>query len=414
MEDVQRIGAELADARTRRGWTLTDLAARSGVTRQSIAKIEDGHPRGEIGVVAQLADTLGLELAVQTRKSDRMSVMSRLRARTEKDSREAVLARGIYGSGSPEQLSDDVLAHRAAHLVTHWRRARRDSIYGWRLTGCQIPNPLRRALDERDPGSGDVLEFCRYEIPFLYLRLAVEHPGWLLEAPSGGIDESRRDLSWLVTKYANLAAPDHRGRLVSFTKRLPSRPDETWITKSDRALAALKPAVAQGVANVLSRELWGRWIVQDFRLYAFPHEHHASETEYFLTQAAGGGRGRYRGDPAFDAATYWPEAETELITDKQLELNVRRRLNRLIGSLADSTYGAKWDDDMYTLTRSLDIISMSAVAEILAAEVEPLSIDDEYQRSLAALTSDGGTEREAIRAAVVDAARRGRLQIVPS
>lgn len=64
MESVSRVGLALRAARERRGWTLTELAAHSGITRQSIAKIEEGHPRGEIGIVSQLANALGLELAV--------------------------------------------------------------------------------------------------------------------------------------------------------------------------------------------------------------------------------------------------------------------------------------------------------------------------------------------------------------
>lgn len=318
MESVSRVGLVLRAARERRGWTLTELAEHSGITRQSIAKIEEGHPRGEIGIVSQLASTLGFELAVLEipGSEHHMNLIGRLRARADKSSRESVLARGVYGSQLASQVPDDVLQHRALHLVRHWAHAARYS-NSWVLAGA-LPSQVYRILSAGDPTSPEVLNLCAYPMPYLFVRLAVEHPWWLATRPqtSATLDD-RRDLACIVAKYGTQPAPDHRGQLINHNKRIRTQAASTshWLSASSNALDALNPALAQEIANALARELWGRWILQDLQLHAFPHERGDDTTQYFVTDAPNGARGRYRGEPAFAAATHWPEAEAEQLAD---------------------------------------------------------------------------------------------------
>jgi len=59
------LGAVIRDAREQHGWTQTDLAHRSNVTRQWVIRMEKGrHNKAEIGLVLAVLNVLGLPLHV--------------------------------------------------------------------------------------------------------------------------------------------------------------------------------------------------------------------------------------------------------------------------------------------------------------------------------------------------------------
>lgn len=395
-----RIGHALETAREAKSWSLIDLAARSGVSRQSIAKIEAGHPRGEIGIVADIADALGLQLTVQERRSDRMGLIEKIRGNTDRASREAVLARGIYGAQVPSQLPDGLVEARAAHLTRQYAELRAN---GGSILFSTIPSQIREVLDERDPAAPALLELCEYSTAYLRVRLEIEHPCWV--RPIMGEDHTRGQLARVVAKYGTNPAPDERGRLIRPPRKLRSSPSSAggWFTEAERALSALKPDAAQRIANAVSRELWGCWIVQDLRVYAFPHERRHSATQYFVANSEGG-RGRYQGKPAYDAANSWPESEAAEATGRGRELSVRHALGDVIRQLAD-VYGKQWTDSMWTFGQSLDVLAMNATVAILSSEAAPETGDD-YERALTALIRAGSPTDSSVRTAVIDAARR--------
>lgn len=64
---ARRFGRIVVDARALRGITKTELARRSGVSRQMIAVVEDGDGNPTLDVLARLGDALRLEIEVRIR-----------------------------------------------------------------------------------------------------------------------------------------------------------------------------------------------------------------------------------------------------------------------------------------------------------------------------------------------------------
>lgn len=62
VEVSERIGARLRQVRTARGWTLDELASRSGVSRRQLINIERGGGNPSIATLLRLSDALGLGL----------------------------------------------------------------------------------------------------------------------------------------------------------------------------------------------------------------------------------------------------------------------------------------------------------------------------------------------------------------
>ncbi|CAB3777628.1 hypothetical protein LMG28688_00400 [Paraburkholderia caffeinitolerans] len=59
----QRIGARIRGEREGRGWSLTDLAAKSGVSRAMIHKIERGESSPTASLLAKLAGAFGMSMS---------------------------------------------------------------------------------------------------------------------------------------------------------------------------------------------------------------------------------------------------------------------------------------------------------------------------------------------------------------
>lgn len=56
------IGARLRAGRTANGWTLDEMAERSGVSRRMVVKVEQGAVNPSVSTVLRLGDTLGIGL----------------------------------------------------------------------------------------------------------------------------------------------------------------------------------------------------------------------------------------------------------------------------------------------------------------------------------------------------------------
>ena len=60
----EQIGARVRQHRTARGWTLDDLADRSGVSRRMVITIEHGEGNPSIATLLRISDALGVGLPV--------------------------------------------------------------------------------------------------------------------------------------------------------------------------------------------------------------------------------------------------------------------------------------------------------------------------------------------------------------
>lgn len=58
---LQALGSRLKDARLRRHFSMETVAARAGITRQTLTRIEDGSPSVMMGNYFQVMVVLGLE-----------------------------------------------------------------------------------------------------------------------------------------------------------------------------------------------------------------------------------------------------------------------------------------------------------------------------------------------------------------
>src|SRR5215218_3844983 len=60
----EQIGARVRQHRTAHGWTLDDLADRSGVSRRMLITIEHGEGNPSIATLLRISDALGVGLPV--------------------------------------------------------------------------------------------------------------------------------------------------------------------------------------------------------------------------------------------------------------------------------------------------------------------------------------------------------------
>lgn len=74
------LGAQIAAARRELGWTQEELAARLGVSRQLVAKIEGGSTGASLGTVLEAAIVCGVRL-FGVERADLSLVVDRERAR---------------------------------------------------------------------------------------------------------------------------------------------------------------------------------------------------------------------------------------------------------------------------------------------------------------------------------------------
>ena len=63
------IGAEVRRFRRARGWTQTDLAARTGISRSALARLETGVTVPTLSALERLAEALSIEVTVSLRRA---------------------------------------------------------------------------------------------------------------------------------------------------------------------------------------------------------------------------------------------------------------------------------------------------------------------------------------------------------
>jgi transcriptional regulator with XRE-family HTH domain len=63
-ERVVQLGQRIRIARIRRGWSVTDLASKAGINRNTLTALELGKPGTAIGVCFTVLWALGLERAL--------------------------------------------------------------------------------------------------------------------------------------------------------------------------------------------------------------------------------------------------------------------------------------------------------------------------------------------------------------
>jgi transcriptional regulator with XRE-family HTH domain len=78
-----RIGARIRIERENRGWSLTDLAQRSGVSRAMINKVERGEASPTASLLGRLAGAIGLTLSMLLARSETDHVGRLVRAKEQ-------------------------------------------------------------------------------------------------------------------------------------------------------------------------------------------------------------------------------------------------------------------------------------------------------------------------------------------
>jgi transcriptional regulator with XRE-family HTH domain len=73
------IGSRVRDHRARRGWTLEDLAGRSGVSRRMLVNIEQASANPSIATLLRISDALGIGLPALV-DADRSAVLRVIRS----------------------------------------------------------------------------------------------------------------------------------------------------------------------------------------------------------------------------------------------------------------------------------------------------------------------------------------------
>ncbi|MCB2100489.1 MAG: helix-turn-helix transcriptional regulator [Rhodobacterales bacterium] len=96
-EAARLLGREIRLARKRRRWSAAELAARAGITRYTLQKIERGEMTCAIGLVFEAASLVGVPLF----DTDEAGLRARIRAA---DDRIALLPKHTHG---PRKAVDD-------------------------------------------------------------------------------------------------------------------------------------------------------------------------------------------------------------------------------------------------------------------------------------------------------------------
>lgn len=93
LDAAQVLGAQIAQARRERGWTMHELAQRVGVSQRTISSLEHGSPTVTMGIAFEAATLLGIglfgvegpELTRLARQGQQMVALLPSRVRPSKD-----------------------------------------------------------------------------------------------------------------------------------------------------------------------------------------------------------------------------------------------------------------------------------------------------------------------------------------
>ncbi len=64
LAELEKLGEDMRYARIRRKFTMEELSRRSGISRQTLAKVEQGSPNVAIGIYARILFLLGIHETV--------------------------------------------------------------------------------------------------------------------------------------------------------------------------------------------------------------------------------------------------------------------------------------------------------------------------------------------------------------
>ena len=287
---------------------------------------------------------------------------------------------------------------RAEYLVELYGHARAAYPSPLLLNG-RVPAEICRALKAGHPRSAVLIEVSTNPAAWLYIRLLLEHPHWWR---SHRAYDTRHVIAWAVTQFGSGEAPDHLGRIIDrdtenlkqhrllhhprlarvadtltrwhrdnpISRRRGIDPNAShyWIERTDLALGTLSPRTSHAIANLLVRELWGRWIVQDLTLLQEPHPEYPERVEYSLTLTDRRDRWQLLENRDCTDAFRWPSAEAiMLMRHPEYATHVRVALDESITALA-CYLGEQWADHMRAFVSALDAISFAPMVTLLAGE----------------------------------------------
>lgn len=200
--------------------------------------------------------------------------------------------------------------------------------------------------------------------PYLWLRLVLEHPQWWLSPRQR---DTRAGVAWILARYGTCSAPDHRGELIgaagsalSTLSMAAETGPAHWIARAGAALKALAPDAAAAIADSLTRELWGRWIVNDLALQVLSPGVSAG----VLMRLVLAGSGTYCGEPAFDEYMVWPINEVRRDVLEESGLAAHIAIDAAIDQIG-AQLGLDWTEGLTAFTAELDLVSLTAIAPIL-------------------------------------------------
>jgi transcriptional regulator with XRE-family HTH domain len=139
--------AQLRTARLRQSLTQAALAARSGTSRVTVARVEAGSAGdARVGTIASLCDALGLELAAVPAgaRPALETLLARERERARRldfHRRHAVLAARLLAARKPQAAA---LVARARGVVDRWERERLCSSHYVSRWRAMLKGPVER------------------------------------------------------------------------------------------------------------------------------------------------------------------------------------------------------------------------------------------------------------------------------
>jgi transcriptional regulator with XRE-family HTH domain len=153
-----RLADRLKLERETRGWSLADLAERSGVSRAAISKIERGEASPTAGVLVRLADAFDLTLAgLLARAEDRADRLSRSADQPQwRDPASGYLRRQVFERADHPVELVRVELPPGAHVGFPAQSYRRIRQLVWLLEGALT---IDEGGERRQLAAGDCLAF---------------------------------------------------------------------------------------------------------------------------------------------------------------------------------------------------------------------------------------------------------------
>jgi transcriptional regulator with XRE-family HTH domain len=144
--------------RTARGWSLDELATRSGVSRAMIVQVEAAKTNASLGTICELADALGVPVPslIETTKESRVQIVSADETSVIWSDANGGFARLLCGTATRQkaELWSWKLGAGSEHASKAHPRGTREII--WVMTGALT---VRLGDEEFTIGAGDSIIF---------------------------------------------------------------------------------------------------------------------------------------------------------------------------------------------------------------------------------------------------------------